>query len=96
MNDLHAALGQFRCQRPHGQIGFFGQTRQQPIPGLTLQSRRAMPPNLAGNLPATGTLALPDPNRRRHRHPEPLRSPTNRLALSQSRRDPHPEINRQW
>lgn len=96
MNDMHAAIRQFRGQRPDGQIGLLGQAGQQPIPGLSFQNGAAVPTNLAGNLPAATSMALPDPNRGRHRHPEPLRGHTNRFARFQRRRDPHPEIDRQW
>ena len=32
MHDMHPAIRQFRRKRPHGQVGFLGQTRQQPVP----------------------------------------------------------------
>jgi hypothetical protein len=73
INDMPAAVRQFRGQRPDGQIGLLGQAGQQPIPGLAVQNGAAVPTDLAGNLPAATSMALPDPNCGRHRHPEALR-----------------------
>jgi len=63
MDNIHPARGQFRPQRPHGQVGLPGQPRQKPIPDRTRKDRAAMSPDLAGSLPATRTLPLTDPNR---------------------------------
>lgn len=96
MDDMHAALGQFRRQRPHRQVGLLSQPRQKPVPDFARQDRTAMPADLAEHLPASRPLPLADPNRRSDRYPEPLRRAPNRRTILQSRSNSNPEINRKW
>ena len=88
MRHRHTARGQFRCQRPHRQVGLLGQSHQQPLPAFAGKHRATAPADLAGNLPAARALPLTDPNGRSHRNTGPLGNGPNRLALLQRARNP--------
>ena len=96
MHDMHPAIRQFSRQRPHGQVGLFGEAGQQPVPGLALQLGPSVPADLAMPLTQPGLPPLANTNRRSHRNPEPFCRLANRRTRFQSRRNPTPQINRQW